>query len=405
MSAPTEYGILAGESELAEVSRLVSLAFAGPLEGSTQWMRDSGLENVRVLREEEGRGGGRVRACLLRIPMGQHFGGRAVPMVGVAGVAVGPESRGRGLARRMMAELMRELAAEGAPLSALYASTQALYRQVGYEQAGHRFNVRIPLAQIGVRSREPRVEALEEEDLPAIKACYAEFARRFDGMLDRGAYVWERVRKRREEAFHPFGVRGDSGAIEGYLFLTQRRKPDTGRHDVVLSDLAFTSAAAGRRLLGFLADFATVGDDLLFAGGPAHPILTLMDQQRYAIEFKDYWMLRVVDVAAALEARGYAPGIDAEVRLDVRDDVLERNTGRFVLRVRDGRGRVERAEVGAGGVDGAVRCGPRGLAALYGGFMSPGALALGGLVEGGPEALRAAGAVFAGSTPWMTDFF
>lgn len=387
------YRAIEGESELPVVARLIAHAFAMPAEGASQWLCNSGLEHVRVLEEE-----GQVRACLLRIPMGQHFGGRAVPMIGIAGVAVAPEWRGRGTARRLMEACVREVAAGPAPLTALYASTQSLYRQVGYEQAGHRFGVRISLAQIGVREREPRVEALTEEDRPAIEACYRRFAARFDGMLDRGAYVWGRVRKNRDEAFHPFGVRNAAGGLDGYLFLTQRRKP-TGRHDVALSDLAFDTPAAGRRLLGFLADFQTVGDDLLLFGGPAHPALALLGQQRYAVEFRDYWMLRIADVPAALEARGYAPGVAAETHLEVRDELLGANAGRFVLRVQGGRGSVEP------GGEGRVRCGVRGLAAMYSGFMPPEGLALAGLVEGESGDLRAAGAVFGGSTPWMTDFF
>ncbi len=85
-------------------ARLIAHACAMPAEGASQWLCNSGLEHVRVLEEE-----GQVRACLLRIPMGQHFGGRAVPMIGIAGVAVAPEWRGRGTARRLMEACVREV--------------------------------------------------------------------------------------------------------------------------------------------------------------------------------------------------------------------------------------------------------------------------------------------------------
>ncbi len=63
---------------------------------------------MRLLRE-----GGTDVACALRVPMGQFFGGRSVAMMGVAGVAVAPEARGRGLATRVMQEVLREAREEG----------------------------------------------------------------------------------------------------------------------------------------------------------------------------------------------------------------------------------------------------------------------------------------------------
>lgn len=47
---------------------------------------------------------GAPAASLVRVPVGQRFGGRSVPMLGIAGVAVPPERRGGGLARRLMAD-------------------------------------------------------------------------------------------------------------------------------------------------------------------------------------------------------------------------------------------------------------------------------------------------------------
>lgn len=380
--------------DLSTVARLLNHAFAVPPEGAKEWLASAGHEHMRVVSERPWTA---PLACLLRIPMAQYFGGRSVPMLGIAGVAVAPEARGRGLARWMMRECIRRAREEGFALSGLYASTQSLYRQAGYEQAGHRFLIRVALSQIDVRDRGGPVTPLTDAEDSEIRACYAAFASRFDGMLDRGPYVWGRIRKFRDETYHGFGVRDSEGRLDGYVFLTQRRKPESGRHDVILSDLVFLNGAAGRRLLGFLADFQTIGDDLVFAAGPAHPALMLLGQQRYRIEFKGYWMIRVVDAAAALQARGYAG--TGKVGVEIDDDLIEQNRGVWTVRSGDGAGRVERG----GTAD--VRATACGLAALYSGFMSPGALALTGAVSGSPEGLQRAAGIFAGSTPWMTDFF
>ena len=111
-------------------------------------------------------------------------------------------------------------------------------------------------------------------------------------------------------------------------------------------------------------------------------------------------MVRVLDVASALAARGYLPGVSAEVHLDVTaDEVLPENAGRWLLRVEDGRGEATR------GGRGAVRCDIRGLAAMYTGFHSPVDLRAAGFVEADDVSLASASAAFAGPHPWMADHF
>ena len=231
-------------------------------------------------------------------------------------------------------------------------------------------------------------------------AAYAAFAAGFDGMVDRGPYVWNRIKKFREEIYHGFGIRNGAGGLDGYLYLNQKRKPEpSGRQEILLTDLVFNTREAGRRLLGFLADFATMGDDVVFSVGPAHPALMLLGQQRYKLEFHYYWMLRILNVGRALSARGYGPGLDAELHLDLDDEVVPENHGRFTLRVRDGRGEVSR------GGRGELKTSVRGLAAMYSGHLAAPALAACGLASGDERAMRTAATVFGGSTPWMTDFF
>ena len=383
------------DTDLPAVARILSHAFAGTREGSAEWIQNAGLGHLRTLRAAEG---GPIEASLLRIPMGQYFGGRSVPLVGIAGVGVAPEARGRGIAGRLMAEAVREIAAEGVPLSGLYPATQPLYRRVGYEQAGHRFEYRLPVRNVDSRERGMRVRPVEPSDKAAIRECYAEFARRFDGPLERGEYLWGRVEKMRETVYYGFAAVNDSGAIEGYLYLAQTRKPERGRQDIAVSDIAFRTAAAGRRLLGFLADFSSMADDIVFFGGPMHPLCTLLAEQRYHVSIRDYWMIRVTDLPKAIAARGYRCE-SAEVHLDIRDDLLPQNAGKWVVRVRDGVGQAERGGRGDLSLDVGA------LASFYTGLYTPEQLAMLGRCTGEATKLRAAAGLFAGTTPWMSDMY
>jgi predicted acetyltransferase len=110
-------------------------------------------------------------------------------------------------------------------------------------------------------------------------------------------------------------------------------------------------------------------------------------------------MLRVVDVRAAFERRGWSPCVRGEIQLDLRDGLLRDNARRWVLEVDGGR-----AEVREGG-SGALVLDPRGLAALYSGFLPAEELHAAGLCDGSAADLARASALFAGPAPWGADFF
>ena len=78
-----------------------------------------------------------------------------------------------------------------------------------------------------------------------------------------------------------------------------------------------------------------------------------------------FWMLRVVDPVAALEGRGYPPGMEARLHLRLSDESLPSTSGDFVLEVSGGRGKV------SPGCEGRFRTSERGLAAIDSGHLSP----------------------------------
>ncbi|MDX2132943.1 MAG: GNAT family N-acetyltransferase [Planctomycetota bacterium] len=395
MFTPAHYGP-AREDDLARLGLLVHEAFSGAQEGAEAWMRSHGVANVRVVRESAD---GQPVACLSRIVMGQFFGGRSVPMVGIAGVATDVTRRGGGLGKRLMGACVRELAAEGVALSALYASTRAFYRRVGYESAGGRYEYEIPIPKIPTCRAELEVRRLTDDDQPAMTRCYEAVARSQNGMLDRGPYCWGRVWKFRENPYRVFGAVGPTGDLEGYVAVFQRSNPEFGRHGVQLSDAIFTTPAAARTLVGLLANYATMGDALKFFGGPTHPIHLMLGHHWGSVRLHEPWMLRITSVPAALEARGYDPFVRGRLVIDVHDELVEANRGVWEIEVEGGRARVRR------GSGEAMCVTVRGLAAMYSGYLVPEAAATCGLCAGTAAQFAIARAMFGGPTPWMPDFF
>ncbi|WP_075007624.1 GNAT family N-acetyltransferase [Stigmatella aurantiaca] len=386
------FGPPAGPEEREAMANIEAQAFAFSLPDALGFLDKAGLENFRVLREN-----GQVVAMALPLPTGQWYGGRRVPMVGVGAVGVAPHARGRGTATQFMGQLLQEQREAGMALSVLFPSTQTLYRRVGYEPAGSRYEIRVQVEGISVRERTLALRPVTEADQAALKDVYRRHAASQHGYLDRVPYHWNRVHSPRNETAYGFLVEGAQG-VEGYVYLVRRRKVEF-KQELGVTDFVALTPEAARRLLSFLSDHKSLALEAVWTGGAAEPWLLLLPEQTYQVKLLYHWMLRILDVPAALEARGYPEGLSATLHLEVEDALFSGNQGRFVLHVSGGQGRVER------GGEGRLRLNVRTLAPLYTGFLTAEALRSVGLLTADEASVRQAAAVFSSPPPVMPDMF
>jgi predicted acetyltransferase len=393
MSHTYTVGPARDDSQFEALMAILRLVFSFPPERGQRYADQLGHENFRVIRAGDEPVGG-----LALIHMGQFFGGRSVPSVGISVVGIAPHFRGRSAGRCLMRQTVEALHRQGATLSALYPATQPLYRSAGYEQAGGRWEITLPLSAINISDHELQMRPLDEQDAETVADLYRADVMHHHGPLDRNDFMWWRVREPRGDIAHGQLVHAD-GEPEGYIYSVQRPNEGFPPHHLAISDMVARTPRAARRILTFLAEHRSMADRAVFQRPPADPLLCLLPEQsaRTGLEMK--WMLRIVNVEKALSARGYAPPVTAELHLNVHDDLIEPNNGRYVLRIRDGRGEVE------SGGEGRLDIDIRGLAMLYSGFSSATDLLATGLLRGNADDARAADAVFAGPLPWMTDIF
>ena len=374
-----------GDTEVDSLSAVLDQGFGRKPADAVRWRDRVEPKALRVVRRS-----GRVVGGLRIVRMGQWFAGRVVPMGGIASVAVAPEQRGTGAAASLMTSTLEELHADGFVLSVLFPAADGPYRRVGYERAGSYVGYRLPLRLMGELEPMLDIVRVESDGIGDLRAVYDARARTTAGNLDRDEGLNRNVF---EDAYVYSADRGRE--IEGYVAFTQSREGDM-RYDLRCRDLVATTPEAARSLLAFCAGHRSMARDLLFHGAPNEPLLYHVSEQEATVTQTWSWMSRIVDVRGALEARAYPAGLDADVHLDVRDDVLGWNEGRFVLEVGDGHGKVRKGGRGRLGID------VRGLAALYTGHLTTGELASVGLADGADPP---ADAVFAGPAPWMPDFF
>jgi predicted acetyltransferase len=382
-SAPVDYETLAP---------IVGWAYGDDVASSLDWLKRGEPGCLRVAGRR-----GKIEGGLLEVPMGQWFAGRRLPTLGIAGVAVAPEARGQGVALGMIRATLRAARERGHVLSTLYPSTYGLYRKAGYELAGSLCRFTLQLKQLARSHRSLSVEPLGAADWPAVEALYREVARWRPGYLDRGAYIWNRVRMPAREPARCFGVTSSQGLV-GYAYARAavlRRMPV----EIALSDFVTKSPLGLRALLSFLADHLTTVERVSWYGGPSDARLLGLPERAVTASIDEYWMLRIVHVARALLERGY-PEIDAAIELCVEDDVLPENAGTYALRVNAGA-----AELGSPAAGRRARLSAAALSALYSGFVGPRELVSAGQLEADDRSLATLAALFAGPAPACVDYF
>ena len=399
------FGPARSAAELEAQARNESLAFNTPYDSCVAWLHTN-RNHVRLVRS-----GGRVVGGLAQYEMGQFLGGRSVRNIGIAGVAVDPTARGQGAARALIGATLNELHREGVAVSTLYPTTFTLYARAGYAPAGHRYCFRLPLARLGRVVADGPLRRLDpERDAKAVERLYRGIAKDRPGWLDRNHFIWDRVYQHPGgEAVHGYVVPGSDGGVDGYVVYTQsvvdHYPGASGRYPygMKVRDVQARGGAAARRILAFLSDCRTLARDVTWHGALDDHLLLQVPETGTEISVAETWMLRIVDVQAALGQRGYPPRTSARLDFEVTDDVVDGNRGRWVLEVDRRAGKVSRTTRKAG--RNTLRLDIRALASLYTGHLSARRLADLDLIEGSSTSLNLAERLFAGPPPSMPDYF
>jgi predicted acetyltransferase len=315
----------------------------------------------------------------------------------------------------------------GYPLSALFPATMPIYRSLGWELAGGKYQATIPARSLwtlaapdtSVATSAPAARPRPRpRSRPAaeVRRAGAEDAAQITGIIgrahqaarDAGPLTWDEGPFRQWLArpdLYCYLVDGDGGGGGDGGFAAYRWGDD-GRHgELFVERVHATTPESLRALWSGIASHSSVSRTVAVLTSPSDPFWWLTAERDATIAKRAMWMLRVVDAPAAIAARGFPPAVSAAVPLEINDSARPANSGTWQLEVADGKGAL--TPVGRPGGPGGwppLTLGARGLAALYAG--TPVAtLRLAGLAAGGaPDADAALDAVFA-ATPYMVDDF
>ena len=105
---------------------------------------------------------------------------------------------------------------------------------------------------------------------------------------------------------------------------------------LLVRDMYARTGKATETLWAFLHGHRSIFPNLRWYGPPTDPLLAATEEARAIPVFNDRWMVRIADVPEALQQRGYPAGVKETLDLEVRDELMPGNHGRFQLRVSGG---------------------------------------------------------------------
>jgi predicted acetyltransferase len=352
--------------ELPAFMQALDMAFHG--DGSEEELQNESLiaePDRYFVAVDGGRFVGTAGACTTRLTVP----GGSVVAPGVTAVGVLASHRRRGINTRLMAALLDQSAERGEPLAYLWASESPIYGRFGYGMASLCAELEMPTDRsdfVAGVELPGQVRLLpRDEALPLMRPVYEATASTRPGMVAIEDRWWEWLfakRKKDEEEPPYFAVHVDEeGEPDGYAVYKVKHDWSHGvpTNELKIEQMLCANAGAEATLWRYLFDVDLIAVVKAW-DRPADEIVLRLVQEPRRLRFaiSDGLWVRLVDVAASLEARRYS--LDGRVVLGVDDPFRPQTSGCYELIVQDGQ-----AECRPSGTDPEIHCDVAALGAVY----------------------------------------
>lgn len=269
-------------------------------------------------------------------------GGGTATCGGIGGLAVHPAHRGNGLFGPLLTEVIARCHALGMAFSMLYPSNPSIYRRYGYQEVAREHEVLVPLGDLQRIRPVPgrRLVPVTASTMPRLRALYRELTADDNAML------------LREGPLFPEGMPGDGwcavllqdeqGTDCGYLSWT-RAADYEAEAGLEVHEILGRTREDRRALLYSLGSWSTVTATARLRLRAEDPVLDVLPSGRLqpAPGIPGIVMMRVIDTAAALEARPAPAWLEGVIRLEVQDTTVPAGTcraaGSWAVRAQEGR--------------------------------------------------------------------
>ncbi|CAI9400194.1 MULTISPECIES: GNAT family N-acetyltransferase [Aestuariimicrobium] len=337
------------------------------------------------------------------------WGGTELATAGVMSVTTAQEHRGRGVLSPLLLQALADARERGAVVATLFPTANAIYRRFGFELAAELTRVKVPTIELGTLTPPEGVTLgrATEDDVPALDDLYHRWAIQQNGPVNRTGPLYESKPAKRVKAHTGITVARIDGQVAAYASWNRGHGYGEGAELSVREFVSLSSLATQALLAMFGTNspvlphtvFRTSGDDGLRL---VHPAATWHVVERFP------YMVKVLNLRAALVPRVWPEGLDCELPFRVTDDSIDTITGDWKLRLEDGHATVTR--IGRLGAHSKrlnpVEFSQRGLSLLFSGSQSMWNIVGAGLAAGGAtNTYPTWSAAFGGRQNHIRDYF
>ncbi|MDO5672946.1 MAG: GNAT family N-acetyltransferase [Actinomycetaceae bacterium] len=270
--------------------------------------------------------GDRLLGKIAVYPLHLSLGGKNIRIHGVADVTVSLDFRGRGLGRQLFGEILNLERERGVVLSILYPSIPAVYRSYSYAAVASRCLVRLDPSTLARARMDKDIEVSLADEAQA-RVAYASLIEGLSGavtpLTPRSENQVDVVLRR-------------AGAAVAFIRMLR-----VGEH-ITCDLLLAKDKMAWESALGLLA--SETGGAVIEAWSTPHA--PYWHWYPGNLDIRDWAnpMMRVIDVVAALEGRGWAPEATGTWTFSVNDALVPDNSGQYLLSLSGGVAQVSRLE-------------------------------------------------------------
>lgn len=316
---------------------------------------DSANEVIEPERSNVAEVGGSIVGTTGAFSFDLSVPGGELPAAGVTMVGVLPTHRRRGVLTKLMRHQLDDVASRGESLAVLWASEGQIYARFGYGLASLSVRIDILRERTGFLTPMPKdvtYRLVETDDgIKAMSDVYERVRAHTPGFYARSEAWWRHHRLRDPEPERDGGgpmfkviveIGGEARAYALYRMHARWVDGSPGGYLNVIEAVADGSDAT-RAMWEYL-----FGIDLVTRiecrGLPADlPLIWMLQEpRRLRAMMSDGLWLRIVDLPRALAARAYPA--DGSVVIEVVDDIIKANHGRWKLTSGEGRGTAHRTE-------------------------------------------------------------
>ncbi len=340
---------------------------------------------------------------------------RAVAAWAISSVTVAATHRRRGIARALLDAELATASSLGLAIAAITVSESTIYGRFGFAAAADVSHLSIETHRAAMYGSvaEGRTCFVSLDQAREMLPYLHDLSRvQIPGQIDVGAGLWDELSGRdgkhpdKAESLRAVQYEDVEGDIQGIvIYRVTGGDQDFTKHVLQVEYFLSITPDAYSSLWRFLLSVDLVSQVKAPLRSVDEPLRwQLVDQRALTETREDHLWVRILDVAAALEARNYSA--DGQIGFDVSDD-QGYTSGRYVLAVTDRAGVVSRVDRQYADGTPVLTLSVNELSALYLGGVPARTLERAGRVIGStPEATLLADAMLRSSiTPWLDVWF